>query len=92
MGKPENKVEERLRQGVKSIGGLCLKFVSSINGVPDRVVVYQGRVVFVELKAPNGRLSSLQRVRHAELRSAGAEVQVIACKDEVDSFLRNLIS
>ncbi|MDP9903171.1 VRR-NUC domain-containing protein [Arthrobacter bambusae] len=90
MGKSENPVEERLRLGVNRAGGLCLKFTSSINGVPDRIVVHRGRVVFVELKAPRGRLSALQRFRHAELQAAGANVITLSSKDKVDAFLLTL--
>jgi len=90
LGKPENVVEQRLRKGVASVGGLCLKFISSISGVPDRIVVHRSRVVFVELKAPKGRLSALQRVRHAELQAAGANVITLSSQDEVDEFLHAL--
>ena len=87
MGKPENAVEQRLRHRVEALSGVCHKFVSTRSGVPDRIVVLQGRTVFVETKAPNGRLSKLQQVRIAELRRNGADVRVLSSKDEVDQFM-----
>lgn len=55
----ESDIERRLVQGVKKLGGRAYKFVSPGNvGVPDRLVVLPGGVVlFVEVKAPDGRLS-----------------------------------
>ena len=56
----ESDIERRLVQGVKKLGGRAYKFVSPGNvGVPDRLVVLPGGIVlFVEVKAPDGRLSS----------------------------------
>ncbi|HEU5223117.1 MAG TPA: VRR-NUC domain-containing protein [Candidatus Lumbricidophila sp.] len=91
MGKPENVVEQRLRTHVEALSGLCLKFISSRSGVPDRIVVLRGKTVFVELKAPGGRLSSLQKIRIKQLREAGADVRVITSKDEVDRFIAEFV-
>jgi hypothetical protein len=92
MGRPENAVEQRLRRKVELLGGLCLKFTSSRNGVPDRIVILRGRTVFVELKAPSGRPSALQLVRHKEMREAGADVRLICSQDAVDAFIREFTS
>ena len=45
----EASIEKRLVEGVKKLGGICLKFVSpSTPGVPDRIVITaDGRVIFV---------------------------------------------
>ena len=45
-------------------------------GVPDVIVIREGRTYGLELKAPGGRLSDAQRLAHEEMRSAGAEVAV----------------
>ena len=54
----ESDIERRLVQGVKKLDGRAYKFVSPGNiGVPDRLVGLPGGVVlFVEEKAPDGRL------------------------------------
>jgi len=92
MDTPESKIERYLQREVKSRGGICWKFLSSISGVPDRIVIYRGRVIFVETKARTGRLTALQRIRHAELRAQGAEVVTLSSTTEVDEFLRHLIA
>lgn len=57
----EKEIEKYLVKKVKEHGGITYKFTSPTNaGVPDRLVVAQGCVFFVELKAPNGRLSARQ--------------------------------
>lgn len=84
----EKSVEQHLVRRVKALGGLCWKWVSpSQIGVPDRVVVLPGgRVVFVELKRPGGKLSAIQVKVLDRLREVGAEVQVLSSKEEVDEL------
>ena len=50
----EKDIERHLREGIKSLGGWCLKFVSpGFTGVPDRIVLMPGgKLCFVELKRP----------------------------------------
>lgn len=86
----ESDIERRLTQGVKKMGGKAYKFVSPGNvGVPDRLVVLPGgAVLFVELKAPDGRLSPNQRLQMTELTRLGAHVFVLWSAEDVDAFLR----
>lgn len=85
----EAKVECALVQAVVRRGGIAYKFTSpSRRGVPDRLVVLPGgRIVFVEVKAPGGRLSKLQDVEIARLRALGARVAVIWSADDVEGAL-----
>lgn len=60
----EKFLEQKLVRRVKAAGGLCLKWSSpGAAGVPDRIVLLPGgRVIFVEMKRPQGgRLSKLQK-------------------------------
>lgn len=86
----ESDIERRLVQGVKKLGGRAYKFVSPGNiGVPDRLVVLPGGVVlFVEVKAPDGRLSPNQRLQMGELTQMGAHVFVVWDAGDVDEFLQ----
>lgn len=90
MGKAENYVERYLFKRVKAAGGMCLKFTSSINGVPDRCVILDGRTVFVETKAPGKDPRRLQLIRHQEMRAAGGDVRVIDTRSEVDALVDEL--
>ena len=87
----ERSVEAGLVKKVKQHGGLCLKFVSpSVSGVPDRMIIYRGRVIFVELKQEYGRLSTIQKRMHERLRYHGAEVYVAYGSEGVRKLIEEL--
>ena len=56
-------------------------------GVPDLLIIYKSRVVFVELKAPGGKLTPLQAQRIREIKAAGGEAVVCWTADEVVGML-----
>lgn len=88
----EKQVERRLVEGVKKLGGLCIKFVSpSMPGVPDRIIVTAtGKVIFAELKSDTGRLSKLQKYTIEQLRQRGADVRVVKGLDAVKALLAEI--
>jgi hypothetical protein len=43
-------------------------------GTPDIFAIHEGRTFALELKAPAGRLTAVQKAAHEALRAAGAEV------------------
>lgn len=90
----EADIEGYLRSRVTRLGGRSYKFVSpSTCGVPDRIVVAPGgQVWFVEVKAPRGKLSRLQKLVIDDLQSMGAQVAVVYDKAEVDALLSNIFN
>ena len=91
VGYTENQIERALGLAITKAGGLCWKWPATARaGVPERIVVYNGRVVFVVLKRGGGMLSPIQVVTHRLLRGAGADVRVIDSIDCVDEFVREL--
>jgi len=88
----ERTIEAYLRDEVKKIGGLALKWVSPGNsGVPDRIVIVPGgRIVFVELKAPGRKSTALQQHQQNRLRALGCDVRVIDSREGVDELVREL--
>lgn len=79
---------------VRECGGECLKFVSPGNaGVPDRIVLLpNGKMQFVELKAPGEKPRPLQVAVHEEFRRLGFEVLVIDSMEGVDDFISGIKS
>lgn len=85
----ERDVEVLLREGVKQLGGKAYKWVSPGNaGVPDRIVILPGgKVIFVELKQENGRLTRLQKVQQETLRRMGAAAVTLRGAGDVKMYL-----
>ncbi len=88
----ESQIERRLVEGVKRLGGMCMKFVSpGTLGVPDRIIITaKGRVIFVELKTETGRLTKIQRYVIGEMQKRGADARVVKGIDEVKELLAEI--
>lgn len=87
----ERSVEAGLREKVRKHGGLCFKFVSpGCSGVPDRLIIDNGRVIFVELKQDKGRLAPAQKQTIERMRSHGADVRVVYGSAGVNELIEEL--
>lgn len=87
----EHKLEERLRLGVKSLGGKALK-LKGPPGFPDRTAILPGgRTIYIEMKRPRGGVvAEHQEIWHADLRAMGHEVEVLWTMTQVDAWLRKI--
>ena len=84
----ESKIEKKLCQEVKKVGGLALKFISTVNGYPDRLILVKyGHIAFVEVKAPGKKPRPLQRKRIKELRDLGFKVYVLDNKNQIKTII-----
>jgi len=84
----ETDIEKTLVQAIEELGGKAFKFSSPGNaGVPDRVVLVDGKAYFVELKAPGQKLRPLQEYRRKQLEELGFEVYVIDSAFGVEEFI-----
>lgn len=71
----ERDIEAKVVKWAKANDWLTYKFVSpSQRGVPDRIFIKDGVVVFVEFKAPGKWPTKLQQLAMHKLRSQGAKV------------------
>lgn len=86
---PERTIEKKLVEKVKARGGLAPKFVSpGWDGVPDRMVLLpEGLIAFVELKAPGKKLRPQQMMRKKQLESLGFMVFVVDSIDQINNVL-----
>lgn len=50
-------------------------------GIPDLLLIKDGVASFVEVKAKNGVISDMQRLRAKELRAAGSQVRFVTEAD-----------
>ena len=88
----ESQIARNLVNGVKKLGGMCIKFTSpGTPGVPDRIIITAtGKIIFAELKTEVGRLSKLQAYTIAEMRKRGADVRVVKGADAVKELLAEI--
>lgn len=69
----EKEIEQKLVKAVKTVDGLCIKFMSpGMDGVPDRLVLMpEGKLAFIELKATGKKPRPLQIKRMKQLKKLG---------------------
>ena len=90
----EKAIEAKLVKAVKSMGGIALK-ISSANydGMPDRLVLLtDGKLAFIELKAPGKKLRPLQEKRKRQLEALGFLVFCIDGIDQIGGILDEIRS
>lgn len=73
----ERDIEKKACELAKAAGWLAYKFVSPAQrGVPDRIFIKGGRIVFIEFKALGAKPTKLQWRMIERLRAQGCEVFV----------------
>jgi hypothetical protein len=85
--KTEKHLQDYIMDECKRLDVLCHKMESrSCRGWPDLVLIYGGRVVFVEVKSPagTGRLSALQIHTINDITLHGGRAAVVESKHEAD--------
>lgn len=85
----EKLIEQKLVKAVKAQNGMCPKLVSpGTDGMPDRMVLLpDGKLSFVEVKAPGEKPRPLQIRRHEQLRQLGFRVAVLDDPEQIPSIL-----
>lgn len=88
----EKTVEAYLVERVRALGGTAYKFTSPARAsVPDRIVILPpGRIFFVELKRPGGKLTRGQEREHEHLRWLGADVRMLDSIGAINAFLNEV--
>ena len=89
----ESIVEKYLKKKVEAAGGEVRKvrFLDR-NGAPDRLVMFPGMLIWVELKSGTGKLRSEQMREHERMKMMLQNVLVIREKWEVDEHLKGWIA
>lgn len=99
MATPESKVKEAFKKfltgkgvwfaGRKApdviVGWMYMPLAGplGVSGIPDFVGIYKGKPFYVEAKAPGGKPTEIQLLRHKEIRAAGG---VVIVADSVESL------
>ena len=64
------------------------KLLGMVAGVPDRVLVHEGRALFFEVKAPKGVVSANQKAFIKQAHAVGAKTAVVRSIDDVRAALK----
>lgn len=90
----EKRIEQKLVKEVKARGGVCPKLVSpGFDGMPDRMILLpNGKLGMVEVKAPGGKPRALQLSRHRLLRALGFRVYVLDDPAQIGGILDEIQS
>lgn len=90
----EKQIERTLSIATKNMGGIAPKFVSPrFDGMPDRIVLLpNGRLAFIELKAPGKKLRPLQEKRKRQLEALGFSVFVVDSIEQIGGILDEIRS
>ena len=89
----EKCIEKKLVQAVKNMGGMAAKFVSpGLDGVPDRIVLLpNGKMAFVELKAKGKKLRPLQMRRIKQIKALGFLCFVVDDTGQIAGILKEIL-
>jgi hypothetical protein len=86
----ERDIQARTVGYARAKGALARKLDFGM-GWPDFLFLHAGRVLFVEFKTPEGRLSAMQQHVHAQLRNSGFVVHTVRDVEAgillIDTFL-----
>ena len=84
----ESLIESYFVKLCKEQGLLQYKFTSPARrSVPDRLLIHNGKAVFIEFKATGAKPTVKQQAEHKKLTDAGCEVFIIDSKEGVDNLL-----
>lgn len=88
----EKPLERCLDKSVRNLGGWTLKLLPTfVRGLPDRLVLHQGRAFFCEIKTTKKRPEPAQVVVHRKLKKYGFEVYIIDSTEAINNFIKLLV-
>lgn len=87
----ESKIETYFKEQIEHVGGKAMKFKSTINGVPDQIVLFKGVTYFVELKRPDETPRATQLSRHREFKQHGIDVHIVDDVSSTDKFIEDVL-
>lgn len=88
----EKLIEKKLREAVRKMGGIALKFASqSYCGMPDRIILMPGgKTSFAEIKTTGKKATPLQAKNLELLNVMGYDARLIDDKVSLDKLLNDL--
>ena len=83
---------QRIEGGAKIVNSKCgpMMIPSAQTGMPDLLCIRNGIVFGVEIKRPNGKLSTPQAIKLCGMQAAGARVGIVCSADGFASMIEKL--
>lgn len=89
----ESKIEQDSAKAADKLGWWGIKLLSTlIKGLPDRMFLGHGRVVFIEYKQPNKKLSKMQEFIHKKFKQYGITVHIAYSVEDTIRILNNAVT
>ena len=90
----EREVEQALVHQVRTAGGIAPKLTSPNNaGMPDRLIILpQGKVCFIEVKAPGKKPRPLQLRQMDRLTNLGCMVRTLDHPNQIPELIHEIQS
>lgn len=86
--KREKKIEAALVSRVEKMAGYAIKLSAyGRRGLPDRMVILKGRIIFIEVKSPGEEPSRQQRLWLDRLTQLGFKAVVLDSVEGIDEVL-----
>ena len=89
--------ETRIKQQVKEYLAIrhifnyhLIQGVASYKGLPDRIMHYRGKVIYLEVKGPTGRMSEHQKVFQEQCQADGIPYWVVYSLDDLIKKLKEV--
>lgn len=88
----EREVEQALVRQVQKAGGIAPKLTSPANaGMPDRLIILpQGKVGFIEVKAPGKKPRPLQQRQIQRLTNLGCTVRILDNPQKIPEIINEI--
>ena len=85
----EKYIEKKFCESIKRMGGIAVKLLSTITGLPDRLCLLPGGCLFfAELKTTKKKAEARQKLVHRQIRALGFEVYVVDSIEEAERILK----
>lgn len=87
LSKLESEIQDKIVKDMTADGWIVLKSISNNkSGFPDLQCIKYGRCIFIEVKQPGKKLSTLQEFRAAQLKEHGFEHYVFTSANDIDKI------
>jgi hypothetical protein len=88
---PENNVKREVKDWLSAMGFFHYPNIAGIGshpGIPDRVAIKKGVVLFIEVKAPHGTQSGDQRKFQAKIENSDGHYILARGYEDIEKYIQ----